>query len=219
MPDPNIPLVPSVITDAVVAVPVSESPGQVVAEGPADATAAGEAERIDEDIGAARDAQYIAAFEPEVQDLNGGTRGSMEVAALMRAAQRSVAAEVESALESRMGEAACLIDKAGRARILEICDNVRKSCSRIDDAEKKLRLQFELQKTATGQQEWQRPIGEQAASSSSGEMAHLLHPRNSAPLSYWDWRIWTMARPTLWRFGDAANLYPDREVPLTVIKL
>ena len=25
-----------------------------------------------------------------------------------------------------------------------------------------------------------------------------------------------MARPTLWRFGDAANLYPDRETPLTV---
>ena len=25
-----------------------------------------------------------------------------------------------------------------------------------------------------------------------------------------------MARPTLWRFGDAANLYTDREVPLTV---
>ena len=25
-----------------------------------------------------------------------------------------------------------------------------------------------------------------------------------------------MARPTLWRFGDAANLYPDRETALTV---
>ena len=34
VPDPNTPVVPSVITDAVVAVPLEESPGQVVAEGP-----------------------------------------------------------------------------------------------------------------------------------------------------------------------------------------
>ena len=27
-----------------------------------------------------------------------------------------------------------------------------------------------------------------------------------------------MARPTLWRFGDAANLYPHREVPLTLLE-
>ena len=31
--------------------------------------------------------------------------------------------------------------------------------------------------------------------------------------------IWTMARPTLWRFGDASNLFPDRETPLTVLLL
>ena len=225
VPDPKTPAVPSVITDAVVAVPLEESPGHVVAEGPADATAMGEAERMDADVAAARDARYIAAFEPEVQDLNGGTNGGMEVTALMqqleeldRTAQRSVAAEVESAVESRLGTAACLVDEAGRERILEICDKVRKSCARIDDAEKKLKLQLELQKTATGQQEWQAPSSREAAKASSGQLAHLLQPRSSTPLSYWDWRIWTMARPTLWRFGDAANLYTDREVPLTVAK-
>ena len=81
---------------------------------PGDATALGEADRMDADVGAARDARYIAAFEPEIQDLNGGTRGSMEVASLMhqleeldQAAQRSVAAEVESELESRLADAAC----------------------------------------------------------------------------------------------------------------
>ena len=160
-----------------------------------------------------------------MQDLNGGNRGSMEVAALMQqleeldqAAQRSVAAEVESAVESRLGDAACLVDEAGRARILEICDKVRKSCARIDDAEKKLRLQLELQKTATGQQEWQTAATGDATSNSSGTLAHLQQPRSSTPLSYWDWRIWTMARPTLWRFGDAANLYPDRETPLTLLE-
>ena len=159
VPDPNTPVVPTVITDVVVAVPLEESPGEVVAEGPGDATALGEAERMDADVGAARDARYIAAFEPEMQDLNGGTRGSMEVASLMQqleeldqAAQRSVAAEVESALESRLGDAACLVDDAGRERILAICDKVRKSCARIDDAEKIFKFQLELQKTARGQQ-------------------------------------------------------------------
>ena len=191
-------------------------------EGPADATAMGEAERMDADMSAARDARYIAAFEPEVQDLSGDGRGSMEVVSLMqqleeldRAAQRSVAAEVESALESRLGAAACLPDEAGRARILEICDKVRTSCARIDEAEKKFKLQMELQRTATGQQDWQKPV--EAPPRSSGEVAHLVQPRGKVPLSYWDWRIWTMARPTLWRFGDGANLYPDRETPLTVI--
>lgn len=180
----------------------------------------GEAERMDSDITAARDARYIAAFEPEVQDLNGEGRGSMEVASLMqqleeldRAAQRSVEAEVESALESRLGDAACLIDEAGRARILEICDKVRKSCVRIDEAGKKFYLQMELQRTATGQQAWQQPS--EAPQRCSGELAHLVQPRGKAPLSYWDWQIWTMARPTLWRFGDGANLYPDRESALT----
>ena len=55
-----------------------------------------------------------------------------------------------------------------------------------------------------------------AAQNTPALVAHLRQPRGSVPLSYWDWRIWTMARPTLWRFGDAANLFPDREVPLTV---
>ena len=77
---------------------------------------------MDADVAAAREARYIAAFEAEVQDLNSGNRGAMEVATLMQqleeldqAAQRSVAAEVESALESRWGEAACLVDEGGQA--------------------------------------------------------------------------------------------------------
>ena len=77
--------------------------------------------------GAARDARYVAAFEPDLQDLNGGSPGSMEVASLMQqleeldnAARRSVAAEVESAVESRMADAAHGVDDAGRARILDM---------------------------------------------------------------------------------------------------
>ena len=149
VPDTETPVVPRVITDSVVAVPLEESPGTVGAEGPGDATASGEMDRMDADIAAAREARYIAAFEPETQDLNGENRGAMEVAALMQqieeldqAAQRSVAAEVESALEGRLGEAACLVDEAGRARILEICEKVRKSCARLDDAEREGKLQL-----------------------------------------------------------------------------
>ena len=102
VPDPNVPVVAPVITDAVVAVPLEDSSGQVVAEGPGDATASGEMDRMDADIAAAREARYIAAFEPE--DLNKQNSGAMEVTALVQqleeldqAAQRSVAAEVESA--------------------------------------------------------------------------------------------------------------------------
>ena len=232
VPDPEEAVVPQLILDAVVAVPLETDPGEVVAEGPADATAMGEAERMDADVAAARDARYIAAFDPDAGDLSNKHTGSMQVAALMQqleeldqVAQRSVAGEVESALESQLGEGACLVDEAGRQRILEICEKVRKSCARLGDAEKKCKLQLELQKTATGIQDWQRPDGfTDAASSEStsgqnpGAVAHLLQPRGSTPLSLWDWRIWAMARPTLWRFGDAANLYPDRQTPLPLVE-
>ena len=47
VPDASVPVVPPVIMDAVVGVPLEESPGHVLAEGPADATAAVEDERMD----------------------------------------------------------------------------------------------------------------------------------------------------------------------------
>jgi hypothetical protein len=230
VPDPRSPAVPSIITDAVIAVPLEANPGEVVAEGPADATAMGEAERMDADLSAARDARCIAAFDPDAGDLNNQKSGAMQVASLMqqleeldRAAQRSVAAEVESALESQLGQGACLVDEAGRARIFDICKKVRSSCARLDDAEKKGKLQLELQKTATGHQDWQRPNGltdgrqpPQGAAPNALTVAHLQQPRGTTPLSLWDWRIWTMARPTLWRFGDAANLVPGRQTLLTL---
>ena len=77
----------------------------------------------------------------------------------------------------------------------------------------------DLQKTATGQQDWQSSNGfTDASKTSANAVGHLQQPRGRVPLSLWDWRIWTMARPTLWRFGDAGNLYPDRETPLTIIE-
>ena len=50
----------------------------------------------------------------------------------------------------------------------------------------------------------------QVAANRSG---HLVVARGKKPLSLWDWKIWTMARPRLWRYGDAGNLF-ERETPL-----
>ena len=218
VPDPNVPVVPSVVLDAVLAVPLEDSPGQVVAEGPADATAAGEQDRLDADISAARDERVLAVFEPEVRDLNEKGSGDVEVTALMQqleeldeASRRSVAAEAESLLASdAMESGAGLMDEDGRRRIAEMAQNVRQRCKRLCEREKKGKLQEELQKTATGGQEWQVAQGAEAAADSSGTVPHMLQPRGRTPLSYWDSRIWTMARPTLWRFGDAALFDPRR---------
>ena len=65
VPDPKEPVVPDVIINAVVVVPRVEDAGMVVATGPGDATAAGEAERQDADVEAARQARYISAFDEQ----------------------------------------------------------------------------------------------------------------------------------------------------------
>ena len=49
VPDPSVPVVPRVITDVVVAVPLDEGAGQVVAEGLGDAIVVGEMDRVDAD--------------------------------------------------------------------------------------------------------------------------------------------------------------------------
>ena len=46
------------------------------------------------------------------------------------------------------------------------------------------------------------------------EVPHLAVARGKKPLSLWDWKIWTMAKPKLWRYGDASNLY-ERETALS----
>ena len=123
VPDPTVDTVPPPILDAVVAVQAVNDPGQVVASGPADATADGEQDRLDPDVDAAKQARYISAFEPQVADLNERNSATSEIVALLNqledldaTAQRSVASEVESAIEG----GACLTDDVGRTRILNI---------------------------------------------------------------------------------------------------
>ena len=46
-------------------------------------------------------------------------------------------------------------------------------------------------------------------------LAELVVPTDRTPLSLWDWRVWSQARPTLWCYGDAGNLDPKRvDAPL-----
>ena len=46
---------------------------------------------------------------------------------------------------------------------------------------------------------------------SEGFIPLLEVPRGRRPLSLWDWKVWPQAKPHLWRYGDASNLYVDEE--------
>ena len=96
---------------------------RVINSGPGDATSAGEAEREDAEVQAAKDARLISAFSPD--DIPGAEQSAActDVAALQSkleqlqdATKRSIVVEVESAIKG----GACLVDEAGRDRILEI---------------------------------------------------------------------------------------------------
>ena len=56
------------------------------------------------------------------------------------------------------------------------------------------------------------PGGDRGAA--AGRIPSLRVPRGAKPLSLFDWRAWTQARPTLWCYGGAGNLYPHRRVEL-----
>jgi hypothetical protein len=226
VPDPMVPAVPPPVLDTVVAVATDDDGGRVVSSGPADATAAGEEERLDADVEASKHARYISAFEPQAQDLNEKqTSAGAEITALVqqiqelqKATQRSIAAEMESYVESH-GSNSLLEDEAGRARILELCEDIRRRCGRLSSREAKAELERLLQQAATGQPAHLQATeagaaGPSAPGAEPGAMPLLEVPRGKQPLSLFDWRIWSQARPTLWRFGDAANLYPWRDQPL-----
>jgi hypothetical protein len=216
-PDKHVPTVPQIIIDSVVAVPQDPEPGgdddpagRVVASGPGEATAAGAAERADADVEAAKNARFISAFCPE--DIPGADQSSacLEVAALQNqleevenATKRSIAAEVESAIEG----GACLVDEAGRDRILQHCRDLRNSAAKLTQHERQYKLAAELQNSAMGCQkppearacEGLDPPHSGTMDAPSTTLAELACPSGRAPLSLWDWQIWSQARPTLWQ--------------------
>ena len=99
--------------------------------------AAGKEGRRGADTAADREVRFIATFEPEARDLDDEQSGAVGVTALTlleefdQAAQRSVAAEVESAPGPRLGDAPRLVDDAGSARILGVRQEVRRSRTRL----------------------------------------------------------------------------------------
>ena len=195
------------VLDSVVAVPLDESPGDVVAAGPADATAAGAQDLDDEDVQACKDSRYVSAFSEEDIPGAAASAGALEVTALIKqleeldkTAQRSVAKETEHAIES----GSALLDEAGRKRVLQLCEKVRTRAERVSRPERDLELQRNLARALLGD-----PVGTRQAEPDA-TMAKLEVPRGTAPLSLFDWKVWTQARPSLWRYGDAGHLDPKR---------
>ena len=124
--------------------PLEESPGDVVAAGPADATAAGARDMGDKDVQACRESRYVNVFCEEDIPGAAASAGALEVTAPIRqleelgtTARRSVAKETERAIES----GSALLGEAGRDRILKLCESVRKRAEKLSPPERALQLQ------------------------------------------------------------------------------
>ena len=135
-PHPEVQTVPEVIVYCGFVVPRLEDAGTVRAHGPGDAIVGGEAEWLDVELEAVRQARYISAWKEQVRDLSGQEDdGSLEVVALInqleeleKAAEKSVAAELKTLME---GGLCPLQDEVGRERILDMCRESRRSCQRL----------------------------------------------------------------------------------------
>ena len=204
--------VPSVVLDCVVSVPVGvEGPGVMRQEGPADA--------IEDHVKDNRE-ETVFAMEPEVRDYNEeetevGSKVAMlleKIEELEAAGARSVAVEVAS----QMSEDVTLVDHVGRKRILDLVDEIQATCRKVSAVDARKKLEKELSHAVMGKSSWMLPDAHdrQEEDVTPAASKHLLVARGKKLLSLFDWKIWTMAKPRLWRFGDAANLF-DREEPLS----
>ena len=150
---------------------------------------------------------------------------------LEAAGARSVALEMEAFMEA---EGSQWMDLAGRKRIAELCAEIRESCEKLSHEGMRRKVERELGDVVQNQSKWFLTSETKSRDGGADEPGlaevdvtteshrrnrsgpeHLVVARGKKPLSLLDWKIWTMARPRLWRYGDAANLYPGREVALT----
>ena len=208
--------VPPVVLDCVVTVPVGEDgPGIMRQEGPAQATA---------DHCLVQQDETVFALESQVKDFNEDkTDVSSKIVSLLEkideleaAGARSVSVE----LATLMGEDTTLVDHLGRQRILQLCDEVQETCRKLSAADARRKLELELRDAVMGTSRWflpsetsgEDPVQEDADTGYAAK--HLFVARGKKPLSLFDWKIWSMAKPKLWRYGDAGNLF-DREAPLS----
>ncbi|CAK0891326.1 unnamed protein product, partial [Prorocentrum cordatum] len=141
--------------------------------------------------------EKLATSPPSSRGLKGPgdqeASGAMEVPAVMQqpeeldhAAQRSVAAEVESALESGLGDEGDLVGVFGRARALDARGKIWQSRINLAAAGKRpKKKQQELQNTDASKQDWQaaQEAPDAAASSSwIAPRAANLHPARGTVL-------------------------------------
>jgi len=220
-------LVPHPILDCAVEIPMdTEDPGAVLSSGPGDATAAGHADKMDEDVAHERQSRVVSAFHPD--DIPGAKahESCMQITGLQHqledldaAAARSVAAEAESILESQLdGNGSCLQDGAGRERILELCAQVRKTAQKATSEQSQHKMLAELQWLLQGVDSQTAPpaapsaaqTSDAAAVSTSTTVPHLQVARGSKFFSLFNWEAMTQARPTLWQYGDGAFGDPQR---------
>ena len=122
-----------------------------------------------------------------------------------------------------MGEDTTLVDDLGRQRILQLCDDAQETCRRLSAADDRRKLEMELRDAVMGTSRWLLPSEGSAEElvpedAESGRPAkHLLVARGKKPLSLFDGKTWTMAKPKLWRYGDAGNLFGRDEALPTVL--
>ncbi|CAJ1441410.1 unnamed protein product [Effrenium voratum] len=214
---------PPVVLDCVVTVPVGDSgPGIVVQSGPASATEAAQQSLQDTQLKQEMEETCVLALEPQVQDFNEqGKEASLAIVSLLQklepleqAGARSVALEMESVVD----EQRTLVDYLGRAKILQLCREVHETCKQLSGPEQRSRLEMELRDAVMGKSRWLHRADEAQEADAQADSAaspHLLLARGKKPLSLWDWKIWTMAKPRLWRYGDAGNLYERAVTRLT----
>ena len=212
--------VPPPVLDCVVTVPVGTAgPGKMRQDGPADATE----QRTSPD-----EEPVVFAMEPTVSDFN-DRRNDMcnkivmllqKLEELEAAGARSVAVEMESLVD----EEETLIDHLGRQRILTLCQEIQESCRKLSSQELRRKLEGELRDAVMGKSRWFLASESQPGSQTEGHaevgvtteyaVPHLAVARGKKPLSLWDWKIWTMSRPRLWRYGDGGNLF-ERDTSLS----
>ena len=106
------------------------------------------------------------------------------------------------------------MDEAGRKRILKMCEAIREKCKQLSRPERAQKLQESLAKSAAGVEPCADTPQPEIPPVNTDTVPLLEVPRGRVPLSLWNWQIWSMARPTLWIWGDAGNLYPQRDPPL-----
>lgn len=104
-----------------------------------------------------------------------------------------------------VGDHGTLLDHLGRRSILD-------SCQKLSGGRLRAKLETELRDAMMGRSHWFLRDEENGGGDAGDGMRHLHMARGKKPLSLFDWKIWTMAKPRLWRYGDAGNLFDREEV-------